>query len=74
MMSAAGYPEVARGAWSDALFDDLIVYGGEAQVAEGLEGLFDLGASEVVVTPVTAGPDRPASEARTLRLLADMAK
>lgn len=74
MLTAAGYPGVVQGIWSDSMFDDVVLYGGEAHVADRIKQLFVMGASEVVVTPVAVGPDRAASQARTLRLLAEVAK
>jgi alkanesulfonate monooxygenase SsuD/methylene tetrahydromethanopterin reductase-like flavin-dependent oxidoreductase (luciferase family) len=69
MFRAAGFPEVVQGPWSDAMIDAVALWGDEARVAEALTGLFALGATEVLVSPVPAGEDRAASLERTLRLL-----
>jgi alkanesulfonate monooxygenase SsuD/methylene tetrahydromethanopterin reductase-like flavin-dependent oxidoreductase (luciferase family) len=74
MLTAAGFPEASEGAWSDAMLEAVVLSGKEAQVAERLQALFDLGATEVLVSPLAAGSDREASLTRTLQLLADVAK
>ena len=74
MFSAAGFPETREGSWSDAMVDAVAIYGDESQVAEKLEGLFSIGAEEILVSVVTAGQDREASLERTLRLLGREAK
>ena len=72
MFRAAGFEEVMQGTWSDAMIDAVALWGDEAQVAESLAGLFALGATEVLVSPVPAGDDRAASLERTLRLLSSV--
>ena len=74
MLTAAGFPEASEGAWSDAMLEAVVLSGKESQVAERLQALFALGATEVLVSPLAAGSDREASLSRTLRLLADVAK
>ena len=74
MFHAAGFPEVAQGSWSDAMIDAVALWGDEARVAEALAGLFALGATEILVSPVPAGDDRAASLERTLRLLSQVAQ
>ena len=74
MLTAAGFPEAAQGAWSDAMIEAVVLSGKESQVAERLQALLDLGATEILVTPVAAGGDQQASVARTLRLVAEVAK
>ena len=72
MFRAAGFEEVMQGTWSDAMIDAVALWGDEARVAESLAGLFALGATEVLVSPVPAGDDRAASLERTLRLLSSV--
>jgi F420-dependent oxidoreductase-like protein len=72
MFRAAGFEEVMQGTWSDAMIDAVALWGNEARVAEALAGLFALGATEVLVSPVPAGDDRAASLERTLRLLSSV--
>ena len=70
MFAAAGFPEASKGGWSDAMIDATAVWGNESQVMEKLYGLFALGATEILASPVTAGSDRNESLERTLRVLA----
>jgi len=72
MFEAAGFPEAAEETWSDAMIAGTVLSGNEDQVKAGLQGLFDLGASEILVSPLHAGPDREASLARTMGLLAQV--
>lgn len=73
MLMDAGFPEASEGGWSDAMIDAVVLWGDEAQVAERLRELFSFGATQVLVSPISAGEDRPASTERTLRLLGDVA-
>ncbi|MBI4300541.1 MAG: LLM class flavin-dependent oxidoreductase [Chloroflexi bacterium] len=73
MFADAGFPEASQGIWSDAMIDAVVLWGDEARVAGRLRELFSWGASEIVVSPVTAGGDRAASLSRTLKLLAEVA-
>ena len=72
MFEAAGFPEAAEETWSDAMIAGTVLSGSEEQDKAGLRGLFDLGASEILVSPLHAGPDREASLARTMGLLAQV--
>jgi F420-dependent oxidoreductase-like protein len=74
MFRAAGFAEVTQGTWSDAMIDAVALWGNEARVADALTGLFALGATEILVSPVAAGVDRAASLERTLRLLSQVAR
>ena len=73
MLVAAGYPEATAGVWSDAMIDGAVIWGDEAQAAERIAELFAFGATEVLASPVTAGPDQAASLDRTMRLLGQAA-
>ena len=70
MFAAAGFPEASSSTWSDAMMDATALWGTESQVEEKLEGMFALGATEVLASPITAGADQAASLERTLKLLA----
>ena len=70
MFHNAGFPEVTEGVWSPGMVDAVAVSGSEEQVAEGLRGLLDMGATEVMASPVAAGSDRDGSLERTMGLLA----
>ena len=74
MFTAAGFPEVSQGTWSDGMVDAVAVWGDERRVTEGLNGLFAMGATEILASPVPAGGDRDASRERTLEVLAKVAK
>ena len=74
MFRAAGFEEVAQGTWSDAMIDAVALWGDEARVAEAIAGLFTLGATEILVSPVPAGADREVSLERNLRLLSQVAQ
>ena len=74
MFTAAGFPEVSQGTWSDAMIDAVAILGNEDQVTDGLQRLFSLGATEVLASPVAAGNDGEASLDRTLGLLAQVAQ
>ena len=74
MFVAAGFPEAVEGTWSDAMIDATVLSGNESQVAERLQGLLSLGATEVLVSPVPAGNDRAASLERTMGLLAQVSR
>ena len=56
------------------MIDAVALWGDEARVAEGMAGLFALGATEILVSPVPVGDDRAASLERTLRLLSQVAQ
>jgi F420-dependent oxidoreductase-like protein len=73
MFRAAGFQEVSQGTWSDAMTDAVALWGDERRVAEGIAGLFALGATEILLSPVPAGDDRAASLGRTLQLLSHVA-
>lgn len=74
MFAAAGFPEASNGTWSDGMIEGTAVYGDETQVADKLQGLFAMGATEVLVSVVVAGGDRQASRDRTLKLLGQVSK
>lgn len=70
MFRNAGFPEVSDGVWSPGMVDAVAVSGNEEQVVEGLQALLEMGATEVMASPVPAGPDRDESLERTIGLLA----
>ena len=74
MLISAGYPEAAETTWSDAMIDGLVLHGNEEQTARRIQQLLDIGASEVLLSPVLVGSDRGASLDRTLRLLGQVAQ
>ena len=74
MFHNAGFPEVTEGVWSPGMVDAVAVSGNEEQVAEGLRGLLEMGAAEVMASPVAAGSDREGSLERTTALLAQVSR
>ena len=74
MLISAGYPEAADMTWSDAMIDGLVLHGNEEQTAQRIQQLLDIGASEVLLSPVLVGSDRGASLDRTLSLMGQVAK
>ena len=73
MLVAAGYPEATEGVWSDGMIDGAVIWGAEEKCAEGIQRLFDLGSTEVLASPISAGSDPAASVDRTMRLLGQAA-
>jgi len=51
-----------------------VLSGDESTVKEGLQGLLDMGAAEILVSVVHAGKDREASINRTLGVLGELSK
>lgn len=74
MFVAAGHPEAVEGAWSDGMIDAVAIHGSESQVGDKLTAMLNMGAGEVLVSLVAAGPDREASLARTLRTVGEVAR
>ena len=74
MLISAGYPEAAETTWSNAMIDGLVLHGNEDQTARRIQQLLDIGASEVLLSPVLVGSDRGGSLDRTLRLLGQVAQ
>ena len=74
MFAAAGFPEASEGEWSDGMIQATAIYGNESQVADKLQELFSIGATEILVSLVLAGGDPGASRERTMRLLGQVSK
>ena len=74
MFHNAGFPEVSEGVWSPGMVDAVALSGNEEQVTEGLRGLLEMGATEVMASPVAAGSDRDGSLDRTTALLAQVSQ
>ena len=56
------------------MIDGLLVCGDEARIGGRLRELLDMGAAEIMVTPVLAGADKPAALDRTLKLVGQIAQ
>ena len=74
MLRDAGFPEASNGSWSDAMVDSIVLWGDETRVAERLQEMFSFGATEVLASPIAAGPDRASSIGRTTHLLGQVVK
>ena len=74
MFNSAGFPEVTEGVWSPGMVDAVAVSGSEEQVTQGLQALLEMGAAELMVSPVAAGPDREGSLDRTTALVAQVSQ
>lgn len=73
MLEAAGYSEAERTDRVDALYDALVVHGDESKVAAGLQSFLSTsGATELIATLLPIGTDRPKSNERALRLIAEL--
>ena len=70
MFAASGHPEASSGEWSDGMIDDVVFSGSEERVADRLQELFAMGATEIIAHPVLAGNDRAASANRALEVIA----
>ena len=73
MLMDAGFHEASDGKWSDPMIDAVVLWGDEARVAERLRELFSFGATDILVSPISAGDARPSSIERTMRLLGEVA-
>ena len=69
MFRKAGHPDAAEGL-SQALIDDLVIYGSEAEVAERLEQRAAEGFGEVMAMPLVTGEDRAGSIRRAYAAIA----
>ena len=73
MFRTAGHADAADG-FSDALLDDLVIFGTEAAVAERLRERAAEGFGEVMAMPLTAEGDEAASLSRALAAIARAAQ
>jgi|GEM_PF-20372 len=69
MFKDAGHAEASEGL-SQALVDDLVIYGSEAEVAEKLAARAAVGFGEVMAMPLIVGDDRDGSMQRTFAAIA----
>lgn len=74
MFADAGFPEASEGTWSNRMLDAVVLSGNESEVEAQLRKLFSFGASEILVSPISAGSDKQASIERTLQLLAKISR
>jgi F420-dependent oxidoreductase-like protein len=69
MFAGAGYPDARDGVVSDALLEELVLYGDEQQVSQGIRRFRDAGVDELIVSLLPAGSNLDASLDRTFKLL-----
>ena len=74
MWAAAGYPEAAEETWSDGMIEATVLTGDADGVGAKMTAMLDMGISELLVTPVTAGDDPEAAMAETINLLGKVAQ
>ena len=74
MWAAAGHPEAAEETWSDGMIESTVLTGDADTVGERMIAMLDMGISELLVTPVTAGDDPAADMEATIQLLGKVAK
>ncbi len=73
MFALAGFPEAEElNGWSDRMLQEIVISGSEDDVAPRLKAFFAAGAGEVLVSIISAGPDKQASWQRSARLLASL--
>ena len=70
MLVRAGLDEARRGEWTDTLIDQVIAWGPAEKVADRIREMFELGADEVLVRPVGAGPHSEEVTHHTINSLA----
>ena len=56
------------------MVDGLLVHGDESRIGDRLRELLNMGATEIMVTPVLADADKPTALDRTLRLVGQVAQ
>ena len=73
MFALAGFPEAEElNGWSDRMLQEIVICGSEDDVAPRLKAFLAAGAGEVLVSIISAGPDKQASWERSARLLASL--
>lgn len=74
MWAAAGHPEAAEETWSDGMIAATVLTGDADTVGEKMTAMLDMGISELLVTPVTAGDDPESAMDETINLLGKVAQ
>ena len=69
MFVDAGYPEAEAKIWSDEMLDAVVLWGNEEKVADRIEKLFSIAASEIIVTIINAGANPAKSRQRAINLI-----
>ena len=74
MFAEAGFIGTPVSGWTDEMLDSVLISGDEEAVTERIQGIFEWGASELLLTIVPGSDDADASEDRTLDLLAKLSE
>jgi F420-dependent oxidoreductase-like protein len=69
MFAGAGYPDARDGVVSDALLEELVLYGDEQKVSQGIRRFRDAGVDELIVSLLPTGSNLEPSLDRTFKLL-----
>jgi F420-dependent oxidoreductase-like protein len=73
MFELSGYPEATQTSeWSDRMVDEIVAYGSDERVSQRINEAFELGASEVLISVLTAGPEPEKVWDRTIGLLGEL--
>ncbi|MFP6594283.1 MAG: LLM class flavin-dependent oxidoreductase [Dehalococcoidia bacterium] len=73
MFELSGYPEATQTSeWSDRMVDEIVAYGSDERVSQRINEAFELGASEVLISVLTAGPEPEKVWDRTVGLLGEL--
>jgi len=72
MFVDAGYPEADAKIWSNEMLDAVVLWGNENKVSDSIQKLFSIGASEIIVTIITAGSDPIKSRQRVINLISEL--
>jgi F420-dependent oxidoreductase-like protein len=72
MFAQAGYSETLEGSTSDALVDEVVVYGDEATTRQRLRAFLGGGIDGVITSLFVVGPDRRESLERSMRVVASL--
>ena len=70
MFASAGFPSSETDGWTNDILDSVLISGGEAEVAERLDAIFDWGATEVLASVVMANGSKDSYQ-RTMKFVGE---
>lgn len=70
MFAAAGFPEARQGTVSEGMINNIVIFGDDAQVAEGIRRFAECGVDELIISLLPFGRDQRPLVERTLQVLA----
>ena len=73
MFTDAGYPEVSKGTWSDAMVNGTVIWGNEEQIQAKMKQWLSYGFGELMAHPVIVGPNRETALQATMEVIATAA-